>query len=1169
LIPVASANQDVSLTADAAFQALCDSLLTEAAANGRATSLKSSAGKLFERVAIAYLRLAPEYTHESKSPTVRRFTRWANSDLDWTGSTADKGIDLVVQTTSPAKPLPVQVKFAVGDETTQKSLKRHRLDALVAQTRVPGRIDVFGKPVIVTNARMMSTGSLDCIRDEGLISHDYDWFVRVNQSLAAKNLEMPTTLAALIALERSLSPSDAGPIEPPHTPRPHQVAALDHTQRVLEASDQTTIHMACATGKTLVSWMLMDARVQHGEVGVIFVPALSLVRDIIAAFMRQSTDDLKYEVLAVCSDTSVTSSDDEDAPEDMDVDLSTLGTSDVTSDPDVIATWLSKPSTNRRLLVATYQSSERVKEAAATSKTAFSLLIGDEAHRLVGESGIFGESIWGLTAHKRVFMTATPQVTGTLNKHTGEVKTAGMYDASRFGDQNAWFTYTTSQGVEEGILAPYHVSIYVIHEDDVDEETGVIATAINRAEDAITHGGISRRHRSTNARMAVIASQCVKSMRDTRNGRGISLVFFSKIAESKAFLAFMNDRYPDVPSAHVDGTINTRERSKTIRRIKATGGVLTNARVLNEGVDIQALGTVIFGTPKSSKVDIVQGVGRALRRDPENPDKVSEIIIPVILPSGADDSDLDALIGNTAFAALWSTVKALADNDNTILNSLIVMKNPSLAGTSDGAGGRYPSLADANSAYSNVVTLNVAGHRLNEVLAAGDGELLSRFADSISTRMLRNMGGDWMTRYAEVRGYMTEHGRAPSGTDRDPVVKRLGYWCDRQCAAKRNGNLSSERFERLNAIPGWRWWWEKDHDAVWEENCSATEVYAQEYGRMPSVTDSDSAVKRLGQWCGRQRLAKRNGNLSSERFERIDAIPGWWWEKDHDAVWEENCSANEAYVQEYGRMPNSHDRDPAVKRLGQWCGGQCAAKRNGNLSSERFERLDAIPGWSWGRSVSRIRGNQTPWEEICLAVEVYVGDYDLAPNQTDSDPVVKRLGRWCRDQCAAKRNGNLSSERFERLDAIPGWSWGSQIPWEESCSATETYAQEHGRTPSVTDSDSVVRRLGQWCQNQRIEKRTGTLSTERFERLDAIPGWSWGRSRVSQGSPTPWEESCSATEDYVIEHGRTPSSEDSDPVVKRLGRWCSKQRMSKRAGTLSAERIARLESIPGWWWEQA
>jgi hypothetical protein len=666
--------------------------------------------------------------------------------------------------------------------------------------------------------------------------------------------------------------------------------------------------------------------------------------------MRQSTETAEYDVLAVCSDTSVASPDDDDAPADMDVYLSSMGTFDVTSDPAVIATWLSKPSTSRRLLVATYQSSERVKEAAATSKTAFSLLIGDEAHRLVGESGIFGESIWGLTSNKRVFMTATPQVTGTLNKKTGNVKTAGMYDASRFGAQDDWFTYTTSQGVEEGILAPYHVSIYVIHEDDIDEETGVIATAINRAEDAITHGGISRRHRSTNARMAVIASQCAKSMRDTRDGRGISLVFFSSIKESKAFRDFMKDNHPDVPAAHVDGEVNTKDRKKIIRRIKATGGVLTNVRVLNEGIDIPALGTVVFGTPKNSKVDIVQGVGRALRRDPENANKVGEIIIPVILPAGADDSDLDALIGNTAFAALWSTIKALADNDNTILNSLIVMKNPSLAGTPNGEGGVYPSLAGANSVYNNVVTLNATGHRLNEVLAAGDGDLLSRFADSISTRMLRSMDGNWMTNYAEVRKYAEKHGKTPSQKDHNPVVKSFGIWCSNQRTPKRRGALSAERIVLLESIPGWVW--DRDYDALWDESFEATRAYVSEHGKTPSPNSNDPVVKRLSSWCNNRRAEKKNGSLSAERIALLESITGWSWGQQRQLTmsWNEAFKATNEYMTEHNRTPNKRDSDPVVKRLGTWCDSQRRAKKSDALSAERIILLESIPGWWWEKA---------------------------------------------------------------------------------------------------------------------------------------------------------------------------------------------------------------------------
>jgi len=1142
------------LTADAAFQALCESLLVDAAASGRTMNVEAGAGLLFERVARAYLLLSSEYAH--KDTRVARFTDWARSNPDWSGPVEDNGVDLVLQMHSRVKPFPVQVKFATGDEYTQSPLPRTWLDALTSETRVPGRIDIFDKPMILTNARSFTTRAHDRIAAEGIVAHGYDWFVSVNETMLENDVALPTTLAELLVIESQTVSSATGAIQAPQVPLPHQVEATAHVQKVLESSDRTTVHFACGTGKTLISWMLVDERVAVGETAVLFVPALSLARDAISTFMRQANGDVQYDILAVCSDVTVRYSNDaavsnNSASNDMDINVSDLSTSDVTSDPAVIAAWLSKPSTMRRLLVATYQSSALVKEAVKTSEHTFNLLVGDEAHRLAG-MGTFGKPIWDVNTLKSVFMTATPQVTGEIDRRTQEVKVAGMSDASKFCAEADWFTYTTSQGVDGDILSPYRINVYVTHEGD--EDCTTIATAMNRSEDSLDGAAGNL---NVNARMVVTAAQCAKTMRENRGGKGMGLVFFSSIRESKDFAAYVKAAYPDVPAAHVDGSMNTEQRMAIFRRITASGGVFSNVRVMNEGVNIPALSMVTFASPRNSKVDIVQGVGRVLRKDHQNPGKVGEIIIPIVLPADVADNDVDAMIENTAFASLWSTIRALADNDDTILRMLVVLKNPSLAGTSDGAGRTYPSVEDATSGFNGIFTVTVASRRLQDALAAGDGTLLGRFTDSISTRMLRSMGGDWMTTYAAVLAYMDEHGRNPSRADITPAVKRLGFWCNNQRTAKMRGSLSDDRVALLELISSWVWEQRQD---IWDEAFEATKEYMSKHWRSPSQGDVNPDVQRLGGWCNNQRQAKKNGTLSVERTTLIESIPGWTWNLSRDA-WDESFEATKTYMAEHGRMPSNGARDHAVKRLGSWCSGQRMAKNRNALSVERVALLESIPGWVWGQA--RQYGLMA-WDESFEATKTYMAEHGSTPSQKDRDPIVKRLGQWCSKQRQEKRNETLSAESVALLDTIPGWGWGRDpdAAWNNAFEATKAYMNENNVAPSQGDVDRGVKQLGQWCSKQRQARADGSLSVERIALLDTIPGWVWDQRQDL------WDESFGATKTYMIEHGISPRANDLNYIVKSLGVWCGRQHMAKNRNALSVERIALLDTIPGWVWDQ-
>lgn len=62
----------------------------------------------------------------------------------------------------------------------------------------------------------------------------------------------------------------------------------------------------------------------------------------------------------------------------------------------------------------------------------------------------------------------------------------------------------------------------------------------------------------------------------------------------------------------------------------ARRAVLSNCRVLGEGVDIRAVDSVALLDPKGAPHDIVKAIGRALRQKPGQ-GKLASLIVPVFL----------------------------------------------------------------------------------------------------------------------------------------------------------------------------------------------------------------------------------------------------------------------------------------------------------------------------------------------------------------------------------------------------------------------------------------------------------------------------------------------------------------------------------------------------------
>jgi predicted helicase len=110
---------------------------------------------------------------------------------------------------------------------------------------------------------------------------------------------------------------------------------------------------------------------------------------------------------------------------------------------------------------------------------------------------------------------------------------------------------------------------------------------------------------------------------------------------------------------HVDGGMGAAEKNKQLQWLKSespenTCRVLSNVRCLSEGVDVPALDAVLFLTPRNSQVDVVQSVGRVMRKSPGK--KLGYVILPVVIP--ANMTPEEALSDNKTYKVVWEVLQA-------------------------------------------------------------------------------------------------------------------------------------------------------------------------------------------------------------------------------------------------------------------------------------------------------------------------------------------------------------------------------------------------------------------------------------------------------------------------------------------------------------------------------
>ncbi len=839
---------------------------------------------------------------------------------------------------------------------------------------------------------------------------------------------------------------------------------------------------------------------------MVAVPSLSLLAQTLESWARDSTDGLD-DWLAVCSDPTVA-----DAPDTSEMPS-------VTTDPADVTAWLRRPHRRgrQRVVFVTHASLPVLADALDTANRRADLLLVDEAHRVAGR-GALAQLATGreFPTRRRLFLTATPRVytAQAKSKADGEgVDVISMDDEDRFGPEAHHLSF--AQAVDLGLLVDFEIVVSIITDTDiahlVDQRViGELAGVEADMGTLAAHVAVARALHEWDAKRTISFH--------TRIGQA------ADFAAHHAHLAHLVNPDETVIAEATSGKVPAGVRRAALDRLAELSGgadrrLLTNARVLSEGVDVPTVDAVAFIDPRRSVIDIAQAVGRAMRTAPDKTRGL--VVVPVHLPAGADP---DTIADNSAWKPVWDTLRALKAIDERLTEQLDQLRFHL---------GRQRTCAGVD--------------RLHFLSAE---PVSAAFVDAITAQAVRLTTGPWEQWFGVLVAYVEENGHAcpPADYVADGAVK-LGIWVGTQ-RGKRT-QLSESQRSRLESLPGWEW---DARKALWDNGIAHLRAYVDEQGHARVPVDYVTVDGfRLGQWASSQR--GRHDAMPQERRARLGALPGWTWDPFED-LWETQFAAVAAFVAEQGhaRVPRSYV-SPAGYKLGTWVQGQ--RDNRDEMPDDRRIRLEALDGWEWDP-------NASGWEEAFAALVMFVnergqGNVPARHRTADGFP----LGRWVSKQRSSRREGRLSPEREARLAAVDGWAWDPRAAtWEVGFRALERYVAEHGHAGFRVNHVTVDGfRLGQWANGQRAEQRLGRLSPEREARLAAVDGWAWDPHAAA------WEQGFSALSAYVAENGdaRVPQKYEC-PDRYPLGNWVSTQRAFHQSGNLSAERATRLETLPGWSW---
>jgi predicted helicase len=647
-------------------------------------------GGKFEKLIQAYLKTDPKYANKLKEV-------WMWFDFpgrkDFGGK--DTGIDLVALT--------------VEGDYWAIQCKCYAEDAVIDKPSV----DSF----LATSSRAFMNEELKMVEFSHRlwISTTNHW--GTNAEEAIKNQRPPVTRLNLYELESAavnweiLEKGITGDTArtKKKTLRPHQITALENTHEYFKTSDRGKLIMACGTGKTFTSLRIAEKETNGKGLILFLVPSIALLGQTLSEWTADAEEPI--DAVCICSDERISSKKilNEDTDKFSVVDLALPASTDIKNIIRQFSYIKMMKKSGMTVVFSTYQSIEVISKAQTQllktykgdeDNYIFDLIICDEAHRTTGVALTKDDSSDFIKVHdndfirarKRLYMTATPRLYSDDSKAKAAEREAilcSMDDETIYGTEI--YRIGFGEAVEKDLLSDYKVLILTLRDSDMPASVQKI---LANSESEITSDDATKLIGCINALSKNIIGDD-GTVKSTDPGlMKTAVAFCPNIKASKmithAFNTMTETYLSTIPIAerskmvsltsdHIDGTMSAPDRDQKLGWLKSSNykqnecKVLTNVRCLSEGVDVPSLDAVMFLSPKNSQVEVVQSVGRVMRKSLNK--KYGYIIIPVVIPSDVDPKQ--ALDDNERYKVVWTVLNALRAHDdrfNSIINKIDLNK---------------------------------------------------------------------------------------------------------------------------------------------------------------------------------------------------------------------------------------------------------------------------------------------------------------------------------------------------------------------------------------------------------------------------------------------------------------------------------------------------------------
>ena len=578
---------------------------------------KKQMGDAFEHLTYLYFKLDPKYSFYDE---VYKMSEVPSSDLEKLKiPRQDLGIDLIAKAGKEYH--PIQCKYHTDKK---RSIKFPEVSTFLTQLNS----NINFKMGYIASSADNTSKIYNKVNTKEVQKLLYNTWYKLDESFFNRVREFEKG--------KEYSPE-------PFFPREHQEKAVENAYKhfIKENNSRGKLIFPCGAGKSLTGYWMMEKLASKST--IVAVPSLSLIKQTLDVYLKEvAARNKSVKWLCICSDEGIGKNDD------VLYKTNEVGVP-CTTDEDYIKSWLKRNKKEEIIVFTTYQSGRIIADISKSLNIIFDLGIYDEAHKTVGKNeGLFSYLLFekNISIKNRIFMTATERFYRGVKD---DVLT--MDDPEDYGEVFSHMSF--KEAIERELLTDYKVITIEVKKEEVAEfikENNLVKLNAKWGKES-------------EARSLASMIALRKAMKTLPIKNAVS--FHSSIdraVRSKEVQNYISEtyNYKPIETFTVSGKLPTSKREVIVNEFaNSNKALITNSRCLTEGVDVPNIDCIVFADPRKSKVDIVQALGRALRK--KKGKEWGYVILPIIYDHSSQEID------NDNFQEILNIVRGLAANDERII----------------------------------------------------------------------------------------------------------------------------------------------------------------------------------------------------------------------------------------------------------------------------------------------------------------------------------------------------------------------------------------------------------------------------------------------------------------------------------------------------------------------